>query len=114
WRNPDGPLGVLCHDRSGRKPGSREYFGGKGRTLTLAGKPSYGPGGGNEPHRPSSWRGRREDLRRASPGEPLGVADKGIQDQKQQTHSALYYQAPWQEVGGLPDGEVSQKGSIYR
>ena len=100
-----GQVGNLDHENiSVGKAGRSRWLGKRPTVRGVAMNPIDHPHGGGE--------GKTSG--RASSGEPLGVADKRIQDQKQQTHSALYHQAPRQEVGGLFDGEVGQKRPIYR
>jgi large subunit ribosomal protein L2 len=79
-RNPAHQHRVPRDGRPGRQPRSRERVGRQGRAQPLDGQASARARRGDEPGRSPARRRRRQDVRRPSPGEPVGPADQGIQD----------------------------------
>src|SRR5213079_1808041 len=84
WRITHGPGRVPRDDRRGVEPRPPEYRDRQGRAEPLARPQAFGARRGDEPDRPSAWRRRRQELGRASPGDPVGQADQGQEDAAEQ------------------------------
>ena len=63
----------------------------QGRARPAQGPPPARPRRRHEPDRPPARRRRRQDLRRPSPGDPVGPADQGPQDPHQQGDGQIHH-----------------------
>ncbi len=81
-------------DRRGVQPGQHEPEDRQGGPAALAGMAPAQPWRGDEPGRSPAWRRRRPILRWAASGQPVGSADQGLQDARQQAHRQSDYPPP--------------------